>query len=652
MMPDSSPLPSGPDPSRQYVIGTAGHIDHGKTALVKALTGVDTDRLPEEKARGITIDLGFAHMGKNITFIDVPGHERLVKNMVAGVSTIDLVLLVVAADDGVMPQTREHLDIIRLLGISHGVVAISKIDLVEPDWLQLVEEDLRGLLRSTPLAQSPVVKTSAATGAGIKALREALGKVLATLPPRVDQEIYRQPVDRVFSVKGYGTVVTGTVLSGSLKVGDEVEIQPVRPPLRVRVRGLQSHDAEVERVKTGDRAAVNLAGVDIQTVPRGRMLVQPGLFEPAEILNARLHVLASCPIPVKNNQRLRLHIHTAETFARIIIPTAPQLLPGQNAYVQFRLEQPVHAAFQDRFIIRQFSPQRTIGGGVVLQINPRRYRKRRHPLFTATLERLESADPLQRILAAFDPVSAHPLTRWQLKIATNLPLAQLQETIRQLQNDRCLLPDKIGKLTLYFSTEQLAEVLARIEPNLATFHQRFPGRPGLKTGEITSRMERFYPPEAVRKTLEWGVSTNRLARDGEYFRLADFSPQLSAKDSEKYHALEKRYREARFAPPTIKEILSEFELSANDFKELSKILREEGKLVFVDANLLFHSEAMAEIEILLKNYFQKKAEITVPEFKNLIGTTRKHAIPLLEYLDDRGVTQRAGDVRKAGPRLY
>lgn len=637
------------DPGRQYVIGTAGHIDHGKTALVKALTGIDTDRLPEEKARGITIDLGFAHFSENVTIIDVPGHERLIKNMVAGVSTIDLVLFVVAADDGVMPQTREHLDIVNLLQIRHGIFVINKIDLASPEWLRLVEEDLRALLRDTPFHDAPICRVSALSGAGVEELRGLILQTLAAIPPRQDLEVYRQPVDRVFSVKGFGTVITGTVLSGKLRVGEEVEIQP--SGLIARVRGLQSHDQEVEEVRAGFRAAVNLAGLELEQVQRGMVLAQPGLYHPVEIFNARLALLKSSPIPLKNNQRIRLHIHTAETFARVIIPHAAELKPGESAFVQILLERPVHAAYQDRFIMRQYSPQRTIGGGVVLQTAPLRFRKKYSQLFQQTLQRLESEEAQPRILAAFNRLTAAPLTLWQIKIATNLALQELQRILKELQSREILFSENLGGETVYFSREQLEEILKRIEEALASFHRAYPARPGMGEVEIIGQLEKTFLPEALRRALGLGIKWQRMVREGQYLRLAAFSPQLSAKESQKYRELETCYREAHFNPPTVKEVMERFALSQKEFKELSKLLREEGKLVYLDETLLFHGSIFPRLEALLREFFSRKPEISVAEFKELTGTTRKHAIPLLEYLDKNGFTERAGDLRKAGPRL-
>ncbi len=637
------------DSNRQYVIGTAGHIDHGKTALVRVLTGVDTDRLPEEKARGITIDLGFAHLSENITIIDVPGHERLIKNMVAGVSTIDLVLLVVAADDGIMPQTREHLDIVRLLQIQRGVVAITKIDLVEPEWLELVAEDVRSLLQDTPFPRAPVVYTSAATGEGIEQLRSVLLAELAAVPPREDAEVFRLPVDRVFTAHGFGTVVTGTVLSGSLKTGQQVEVQPTGR--LTRVRGLQTHAKEVHRVRVGYRAAINLADLTVEQIHRGDVLTEPGRFEPAGLFNARLWLLPNAPRPLKSNQRIRLHLHTREVFGRIILPEQKVLSPGQNALVQIRLEQPVHAAFQDRFIIRQYSPQVTLGGGVVLQVNPPRFRKRHLALFRRQLERLESGDPQQRVLAAFDPISARPLGFWAIKRACHLPTADLQKLLQQMLNAGELFRFQAGRDTLYLSREQLETILERIERTLKAYHHQFPGRPGMEVKELLGPLEGLFNREAVQQAIALGLSQKRLVRDIAFLRLASFQPTMRARDAELVAFLEEKLAENPMVPPTLQELAQARGVALKALKEPLALLRRRGRLVYVSENLHYLPEGLEQVQQRLRDFFQKKETISVPEFKELIGSTRKHAIPLLEYFDRQQVTVRQGDVRLPGPRL-
>lgn len=637
------------NPNRQYIIGTAGHIDHGKTSLVKAITGVDTDHLPEEKSRGITIDIGFAHLGDNITFIDVPGHERLIKNMVAGVSTIDMVLFVIAADDGVMPQSREHLDIIKLLQIRHGIFAITKCDLAEPDWLKLVEEDIRLLTAGSAFATSPIYRVSSTTGDGIEALNTALMKELEKIQPRGDNEIYRQPIDRVFSLHGFGTVGTGTVLSGEVASGDEVEIQP--SGRRVRVRGLQSHDQNIKRAKSGYRAAVNLAGVEIDGLQRGMVLCRPETYQAARIVNVRLSVLKNSPAAIKNNQRVRLHLHTIEAFGRVILPHRPQLVAGEDDLAQLRLEQPIHAAVDDRFIIRQYSPQRTIGGGVILQVNPEKFRRRIVTVFDETLALLESDRPLERLLGAFDPLTCRPMKLWDLKASTNLPIDQLQKLLRAAGQEQKIFSESISGKAHYFSDRQLSMILEHITPFLQDYHDKYPGRPGLQDVELISQFEKRFPVEAIRKAIGFGEKTGRLVCEHLAYRLAEFTPQLAAADSISYQQLITIYREARYCPPTLKDAQAMIAAGPKEFKEMIKLMRQSGELLSVDEGLLFFTTTIEELKDILRNFFTNNDELSVAAFKELTSTTRKHAIPLLTYLDRHEFTSRENDIRRIGPRL-
>ncbi len=637
------------DPHRQYVIGTAGHIDHGKTALVKALTGVDTDRLPEEKKRGITIDIGFAHLSRNITIIDVPGHERLIKNMVAGVSTIDLVLFIIAADDGIMPQTREHLDIINLLQIQHGIFVITKCDLVEADWLELVKEDVRELLRGTPFESALILQTSVETGEGIEQTRAAILETLAVVPPRHDAEIFRQPVDRVFTMKGFGTVVTGTVLSGRLKIGDQVEIQPSGQVCRVR--GLQSHDENVEEVSAGYRAAVNLAGIDVGQIQRGEVLTAPAYYQPVNLFNARLTLLKSAPVHLKNNQRVRVHIHTRETFGRVVLPERKQLRPGESAFIQMRLEEPIHAAFQDRFIIRQYSPQHTLGGGVILQTNPLRFRKKYLAEFKWALEKLEKNEAEEKIPACFRIIHPEPLTEDELKIGTNLKRKELAKALQKLQEKRLLFRKTIAGKTVFFSRRQTEEALGHLVKFLRDFHQREPGKPGLSEAEIVSGFEKRYSADLIRLTITFGRQEAILVEDGGFIRLKDFTPQLSRDQSALLRQIQAVYHSENFAPPTYKEALEKFGAPPRLLKEVINSLPPKERPMYLTDNILFHPGALKAIRQKLAEFFRGHQEITVSEFRELLGITRKHAIPLLEYFDQHGITRRDGDVRRPGPEL-
>ncbi len=627
----------------------AGHIDHGKTALVQALTGINTDRLKEEQERGITIDLGFAHLSENVTIIDVPGHERLIKNMVAGVSTIDLVLFVVAADDGIMPQTREHLDIVKLLGIRNGIFVITKIDLVEPDWVDLVEEELRELLKGTVFADAPILRTSTVTGEGIKELLAAVEDNLAQIQPRADDGIFRLPVDRVFSKAGFGTVVTGSVLSGEVKTGDVVEILPEK--ISARVRSLQSHDHSVERVKSGYRAALNLAGVNHNQLYRGQVITLPGYYQPVEIFNARLFVLPDSPRAITNQMRLRLHLHTIETFARVILPEIKQLNPGDSAFVQFRLEQPIYASFRDRFIIRQYSPQITLGGGLVLETHPAKYRKKYHSQFIETLKKLESDQPGERLLAAFANIRQQPFTAKELQLKTGIPQNEIESLIGDLVNEGQLFPLREGTETRYFDRYLMEKIVGRMTEVLQEYHRQHPGRIGLRPNELITRLGASYPEGAVEIAADWGVRSGKLQQTGEAISLAGFTARLDSGQREKLEKLEALYRHAGSNPPVFQEALEAMGTDEKAFRELISLLREQGKLIFVEERLYFHREAIENIIEKVKNHFRTNSEISVPQFKELTGTTRKYAIPLLTYLDNRKFTLRQENVRVPGPKL-
>jgi len=482
--------------SRQFVIGMAGHIDHGKTALVKALTGVDTDRLKEEKDRGITIDLGFAHLNKNITIIDVPGHEKLIKNMVAGVSTIDLVLFVIAADDGIMLQTREHLDIVKLLGIRTGLFVITKIDLVEEEWVGLVEEELKDLLKDSVFQDAPICHTSAESGAGIQELNHLLLEKLDTLIPRADDGLFRLPVDRIFSKAGFGTIVTGSVISGSVGVGDTVEILPERLP--ARVRGLQTHDSAVEKLLTGYRGAINLAGIQKHQLYRGQMLTQPNLYKPVTLFNAHVSVLSSSPLPLKNLMRVRIHVHTIEVIGRILIIDQKDLPPGQDAFIQIRLEKNIYATFRDRFIIRQFSPQVTLGGGVILDTNPPRFRKKYSAEIQAQLKDLMQGNTSQRILATFSHLNVQALSFSQLQTKSGMSVTVLEKEIKKLETAGDITSFTHAKELFYCSKGQIHLILKSIKEELEKFHHRSPGRMGMLITELLSRLKKIYGEELLK----------------------------------------------------------------------------------------------------------------------------------------------------------
>jgi selenocysteine-specific elongation factor len=634
---------------RQFVIGMAGHIDHGKTALVKALTGVDTDRLKEEKDRGITIDLGFAHLSQNITIIDVPGHEKLIKNMVAGVSTIDLVLFVIAADDGIMLQTREHLDIVKLLGINNGLFVITKIDLVEEEWVSLVEEELNNLLEDSVFQDAPICKASVETGAGIQELHSLILEKLDALNPRPDDGLFRLPIDRIFSKAGFGTIVTGSVISGSVAVGDTVEVLPEK--LSARIRGLQSHDSAVTNLHTGYRGALNLAGIQKQQLYRGQMLAVPHRYEAVSLFNAHVRVLPDSQIPLKNMMRVRIHLHTIEVISRIIIIDQKDVQPGKSGYIQVRLEKEIYAAFQDRLIIRQFSPQVTLGGGLILDTNPPKYRKRHAAELIVQLNNLKDGTKPQRILASFSRLFINALSRSQLQIKCGLSDAELGTELRKLENSGEIKSFTHAKILFYCSTEQLWVIQSNIEKELKNFHQRFPGRMGMLFKELSSNLKKIYTEELLKIAVEAGVEKGLIQRQDDWLSLTGFSSQLSDKEQGLLAEIEATYRNANFNPPSTAELAEGLKMKESKLREYINILRERNVLVVVSDQYLYHQNLFKKLVGLIREFFIKNNEMKVSDLKKISDTTRKHAIPLLIFLDDQGITRREGDVRLPGPRL-
>ncbi|MEJ2048560.1 MAG: selenocysteine-specific translation elongation factor [Calditrichota bacterium] len=634
---------------RQFVIGMAGHIDHGKTALVEALTGINTDRLKEEKERGITVDLGFAHFSENVTIIDVPGHERLIKNMVAGVTTIDLVLFVVAADDGIMPQTREHLEIVNLLGINNGIFVITKTDLADQDWVSLVEEELRELIKNTNFANAPILKVSALKKAGIEQLRNSIKQQLEKIKARRDDGIFRLPVDRVFSKAGFGSIVTGSVISGKIGTGDSVEVLPEK--LTARIRGLQSHDSPVERVEVGFRAALNLTGVDYQQLYRGQVLILPGFYQAVDQFNAKFSLLDSAPISIKNQARVRIHLHTMEVLARVILLEVKEILPGDTTMAQFRFEKPIYASYGDRFIIRQYSPQVTLGGGIVLETNPPKFRKKYLGLIKAKLTGLQSDSPSERIISAFSLIEMKPLSLNEIRVQTGFDEQTVRKTLSELEGRKDIFQVRRAGELFYLSKPQKEKILEEIKNTLEKFHRQFPGRSGKRQNEVKFELQKYFPPEAIETVISVGVHEKILRQEGDSLSLPDFQSDLSDSQQMQLQKLEDIFKDNLFTPPLPDDARETLKLKDKDFRELLTILRERGNLVMVEEKILFHQNAIDKIVEILQNYFRKESEIRAGEFKDLIGSTRKYAIPLLTFLDDKGYTIRQGDIRIKGPGL-
>ena len=624
------------------IIGTAGHIDHGKTALVKALTNIDTDTLPEEQARGVTIDIGFAYWKENVTIIDVPGHERFVKNMVTGVCTVDLAIFTVAADDGVMPQTREHLGILNLLGVTRGIVALTKIDLVDEEWVELVTDDLKGLLAGTFLEGAPIVPVSSHTGTGIDDLRSLLEDEIEQTVARPDRGVFRLPVDRVFSVRGFGTVVTGTVLSGRVKPQDEVIIQPSDRP--ARVRGIQIHSQESGSAEVGARAAINLADTELEEVSRGDILAQKGYFSSTYMIDARLHLLADSPAPVKNRTRVHLHLGPREVLARVILLESEQLLPGETQLVQFRLEEQGVAARGDRYVIRRYSPVQTLGGGMVLDPQPSKHRRSQADVLTS-LRELELDDPAQVVAHRLKELGMGTRDCRMLAIEADLSELETQQHLDSLCRKGEVISVTQAGATTYAHRDCWEQARNLVTHRLREFHTVDSLRPGIQRKVLQDQVGGAVSQDMFEIVIDKLITDGKIRSEGPVLSLADHAIRLSEDQESIRQEIGSLLNGGNASPPDLNEVLASLERDGDEIRRIVGAMQAMGELVRLEDTLLFDSERLKEIESSLVNYLNNNKEIGVSEFRDLVDTTRKYAVPLLNYFDNRGITIREGDVR-------
>ncbi len=630
-----------------HVIGTAGHVDHGKSTLVKALTGIDPDRLKEEKERQMTIDLGFAWLtlptGEEVGIVDVPGHIDFIHNMLAGAGGIDAALLVVAADEGVMPQTREHLAILHLLGVTRGLVAITKIDLVDEEWLALVEEDVREALRPTVLADAPVIPVSALTGEGLDRLLQALADVLRHTPPRPDRGRPRLPVDRVFTVAGFGTVVTGTLIDGTLHVGQEVEILP--EGRRGRIRGLQTHKRARETALPGSRVAVNLSGVNRADVRRGDVVTLPGLFRPTTLVDVRLQALADISRPLRHNDELFFFVGAAETPARLRLLGTDVLEPGASGWAQLVLQRPVVTARGDRFILRRPSPSETVGGGVVLDPAPGRKHKRFRAEVLRGLEVLAQGDPTEILYHRLSQMGPRPLNEVVHRCGLSEDEArQALETL--LAAGRVVLPaGRDANIRVddrwIFTREQWEAALARLREAVQAYHRAHPLRQAVPREHLVTAMGRGrpWPPEVVQALLDAAQAAGWLVAEPTGYRLHDHRPRFSEADQAAVERLLAAFRERPYTPPTYEEAL------ALAGEAVVDALLERGDLVRVSDEILFLRETYDHMRDTIVAFLREHESLTVAQARDLFGSSRKYVVPFLEHLDAQHITRRVGDRR-------
>ena len=631
------------------IVGTAGHIDHGKSALVRALTGTDPDRLPEEKRRGITIDLGFADLdldGLKIGFVDVPGHERFVKNMLAGAHGIDVLALVIAADEGVMPQTREHFDICRLLGVQNGLIVITKRDLVEPELLPLVEDEARSLVAGSFLADAPIVAVSAKTGEGLDELKRQLTTIGKRVPPRSSDFVTRLPIDRAFSMKGFGAVVTGTLIAGRIVEGDELELLP--PGIKVRVRGLQVHGQAVKQAHAGQRTAVNLAGVETGQIERGMVLAPVGRLRPTQMIDVWLDVLPSAPRPVRTRSRVRLHIGTSEVLARVtVLDLVSEIAPGGGAVAQLRLEAPVVALHDDRFVLRSYSPAETIGGGKV--INPLASKHRRK----------ETTHTIQLLTALINPQRTANFAglvrgagRHGLKSADVLAaLGWTSEVFNQIAAAATKQGATIDAGGVYLSQDSFEQLSRDVLAELDRHHKREPLARGMLRETLREKLFAHSLPEVFSAVIGRLEVKGEVTSEKDVIRLSSHRVGLTDQDAKLSDEIEKIYRDAGVEAPSLDEAMTRAHVAPPQRTQARKILQlllDNGKLIRVHGDMFMHAAAIETLKTKLQDYaaqHEPERLIDVPAFKNLAGVSRKYAIPLLEYLDREQLTRRAGDKR-------
>ncbi|MHB0977727.1 MAG: selenocysteine-specific translation elongation factor [Candidatus Aquicultorales bacterium] len=626
---------------RPLVIGTAGHIDHGKTLLVKALTGTDTDRLSEEKKRGISIELGFAYLdlysGQRLAVVDVPGHEKFVRTMVSGASGIDLVLLVVAADDGVMPQTREHLAIVDLLGISDGLVAITKSDLVEPDWLAMVEDDVRNMLYETALRDAPIVPVSAKTGRGLDDLRFLLDEIVARVKERREEAPPRLPVDRVFSMAGSGTVVTGTLWSGELKPDQTILVQPGGKS--ARVRSVQVHGSKVEAAIAGQRVALNLVGLAKDEIDRGDVVTAPGFLSPSYMVDVHFRLLKGAR-ELKDRTRLRVHHGTKEVLGRVVFFDRPVLEAGSACFAQLRLEEPIVPRYGDRLVVRSYSPIETIGGGMIVDSHPHKHRRNERGLFEMFELRLDGKpEDLIRIALAGRGLQSFA----NVLGATELPEAVLRQSLDGLVESGEVLPSKLDK-EYYQLKKEVEAARGMVGERLRRFYKENPLAHGISKQQLKAELFRSTPDREFDLLLSGLSKEGKVALEGTLVVDPSVKVALGKEDEALLAKIERKVKEGKFSPPEVGELEAELKVPNKKLVGLLDHLARENRAVRVTHEFYFDAESVREAERLLRENFAGR-EISVSEFRQLIESSRKYALPLLNYFDSVGVTRRHGEAR-------
>ena len=631
---------------REIILGTAGHVDHGKTSLIKALTGIDTDRLKEEKERGITIELGFAYLdlpcGHRLGIVDVPGHEKFVKNMVAGAAGMNLVAFIIAADEGIMLQTREHFEICRLLGIERGLIVITKKDMVEPEWLELVTDDIKTFFAGSFLDNAPLIPVSSTTGEGIIEVRNVLDQMVAASQFSEPHGPFRMPVDRVFSMKGFGTVITGTAISGRIKTGEDLMFYPSR--ISGKIRGIQVHNKDTQEAEAGHRTAINLQGLEKETINRGEMAAAVDCLQPSYLLDASFLYLDSNKKPYKNRSRVRIHIGTAEIMGRLVLLADEELTPGSDANVQILLEEQAGCWPGDKYVVRSYSPIHTIGGGVIFNSSPRkrkRFREENKQVFQTYIKNI--TEDLAQLHIKENGYNGLTLDRLAVKMG--IFGKRVKKIVQQPLSTRKIILIEQDRQRMVSSAvyEKLGEKLRSV---LAAYHKENPLKAGLSKEELRSRLYRGLDQRLFQFLLNDLQKKGLISQDQALIRMADH--QVSLKDDEQTlrRELELYYKQADLAPPTLKEVMVKFnKYPYHLLKEVMVIMVSDDQLVKISEDLYFYKPALKNLKENLVSLLVKEGELNMPAFKDLTGLSRKFSIPLLEYFDKIKVTMRVGDKR-------
>ncbi|MDP2643361.1 MAG: selenocysteine-specific translation elongation factor [Desulfobacterales bacterium] len=636
---------------KPIILGTAGHIDHGKTSLIKSISGIDTDRLKEEKLRGITIELGFASMvlpsGRHLGIVDVPGHEKFIKNMVAGATGIDLVAMVIAADEGVMPQTREHMEICGLLGIKHGIVVLTKADLVDTEWLDLVAEDIRDFTRGTFLENAPFVPVSSTKGTGIPEFIQALDKLSDLIPSRSASGIFRLPIDRVFTIKGFGTVITGTLISGRVQVGDPVMIYP--SGIKSKVRGIQVYNQNATTAEAGMRTAINFQALDKASILRGEVVSTPGALRTSYMVDVWFHFVGSNKKPIKNRTRVRFHTGTSEIMGNLILLDKKELQPNESSVAQIRLDAPVAIVKDDRFVIRSYSPIRTIGGGQVLNPIPQKHKTFKAEII-AGLQGLAGNTPQEIISHHLQQAGDQGLGLSDLSIMSNLPDKDLQQALQNLQSQKIiLLFDRENHS--YVHQDNFEKLKGKISALIGDYHDANPLKPGISKEELKSKFPSYLNVKLFFMTLNQLIKDDKITQQEDLVRLTGHRVSLGINLADISKKILNIYQEGGLTPPYFREVCKDFDMDAGTAKDVLLLLVNEGCMVKIKEDLYFHSDALNAVRQRLVDFLKTHGEMTTFQFKEMTGVSRKYLIPLMEYFDQKNLTIRVGDVRKLRTNL-